>query len=276
MSEGRPLIILGCGYTGAEAARQALAARRPVVGTTRSPERAAELGRMGVDARVTERLENEVAALVPEGADVFVTFPPDGRTDGVIAKALGRARAIAYISSTGVYGDAAGHIDEDTPVDGRDAKASARLGAEEAYRAVGGIVLRAAAIYGPGRGLHVRLARGEHKVAGGGSNVVSRIHVEDLAQLALAALEKAEAGSTFVVADDAPVPQAEVIGWLCARLGVPMPKDVPREALPPTLQHDRAIDGRRIQRVLGVELRYPTYREGFGACLEGEGAPHPA
>ncbi|UQA62520.1 NAD-dependent epimerase/dehydratase family protein [Polyangium aurulentum] len=269
MSEQRPLIILGCGYTGAEAARQALAAGRRVVGTTRSPERASELSRVGVEARVVERLEDEVAHLVPEGADVLVTFPPDGRTDVAIAKALGRARAIAYISSTGVYGDASGHIDEDTPVDGRDAKAAARLGAEEAYRAAGGIVLRAAAIYGPGRGLHVRLAKGEHKVAGGGRNVVSRIHVEDLARLALAALEKAEAGSTFVVADDAPVPQAEVIGWLCARMGVEAPKEVPREALPPTLQHDRAVDGRRIQRALGVGLRYPTYREGFGACLDG-------
>ncbi len=272
MFEQRPLMILGCGYTGAEAARQALAAGRPVVGTTRSAERAAELARMGVDARVIARLEDEVNALVPEGAEVLVTFPPDGRTDAVLAKALGRARAIAYISSTGVYGDAAGHIDEDTPVDGRDAKAAARLGAEEAYRAVGGIVLRAAAIYGPGRGLHVRLAKGEHKVAGGGRNVVSRIHVEDLARLSLAALERAEKGATFVVADDAPVPQAEVIGWLCERTGVAPPKEVPREALPPTLQHDRAVDGRRIQRVLGVGLRYPTYREGFGACLDaGEG-----
>jgi nucleoside-diphosphate-sugar epimerase len=116
--------------------------------------------------------------------------------------------------------------------------------------------------------LHVRLAKGEHKVAGGGRNVVSRIHVEDLARLALGALERAQAGSTFVVADDAPVAQAEVIGWLCARMGVAAPNEVPREALPPTLQHDRAVDGRRIQRALGVTLRYPTYREGFGACLD--------
>jgi nucleoside-diphosphate-sugar epimerase len=281
MSARPPLVILGGGYTGTEAARLALAGGEPsVIVTTRSPERAEALTRLGFDARLTAALSADVvAALVPRGARVLVTFPPDGETDAAIAPALARARAVVYLSSTAVYGDAAGRIDEATPVDPAAPRAAARLAAEDAYRAAGGVILRAVVIYGPGRGLHVRLARGEHRVAGDGRSVVSRIHVTDLARLALAALDRAKAGTVFVVGDNAPVPQIEVIAWLSARLGLPLPESAPREELHDTLRHDRAIDGGRIQRALGVALRFPSYREGFAACLssaEPEGAARTA
>jgi nucleoside-diphosphate-sugar epimerase len=271
MSTTKTLVVLGAGFLGTEAAHQALAAGWRVLGTTRSPDRAAALAALGVDARLVSRLDAPlIRSLVHQGTYVLVTFPPDLPTDDSVSSALGRARAIVYISSTGVYGDASGRIDEETPVDPREPRAKARLDAEGKYRAAGAIVLRAAAIYGPGRGLHVRLRRGEHKVSGGGRSVVSRIHVEDLARLALAALDCGPAGEIFAVADDAPVPQAEVIEWLCARLSVAPPAEVPLASLPETLRHDRAIDGRKIQRALGVSLRHPTYREGFAALLDAE------
>src|SRR5512132_3489472 len=218
MENRPPLVILGCGFTGVEAARLARAEGRAVLASTRSAERAAELAALGIEARVLPRLDAAAAReLVPAGADVLVTFPPDGVTDALIAPALGAARALVYISSTAVYGDAAGEIDECVPVDPRAPRASARLAAEEAYRAQGAVILRAAAIYGPGRGLQVRLARGEHRVAGDGLAVVSRIHVTDLARIALAALDRGPRGAVFNAADAAPVPQIEVITWLAAR-----------------------------------------------------------
>jgi nucleoside-diphosphate-sugar epimerase len=103
--------------------------------------------------------------------------------------------------------------------------------------------------------------------------VVSRIHVEDLSLLVLAALDRAAPGEIFVVADDAPVPQIEVVRWLCARLGVEPPPAAPPEEIHETLRHNRAVDNAHIKRALGVTLRYPTYREGFEACLAVERAP---
>jgi nucleoside-diphosphate-sugar epimerase len=152
-----------------------------------------------------------------------------------------------------------------------------RLAAEDEYLRLGAIVLRAAGIYGPGRGLHRRLASGEFRIPGAGSNVVSRIHVEDLAALALAALARGpgEHGlgrRIFVAADDTPVPQIEVVRWLSTALRVPMPRAAPLEQVPSTLRHDRAADNRRIKQALGMALRYPSYREGFARCLEVEGA----
>jgi hypothetical protein len=70
------------------------------------------------------------------------------------------------------------------------------------------------------------------------------------------------------VADDALVPQADVIAWLCEKLGAALPPEIPREQLPVTLQNDRRIDARNIEQVLGISLRFPTYREGFTNCLE--------
>lgn len=268
METRAPLVVLGCGFTGVEAARLALASGRTILGSTRSAGRARELAALGIEARVVDRLDAEaVAGLVPAGADVLVTFPPDGVTDAAVAPALGAARALVYLSSTAVYGEASGSIDESVPVDPAAPRAAARLAAEEAYRAQGGLILRSAAIYGPGRGLHVRLARGEHRIAGDGLAVVSRIHVTDLARLALAALDRGARGSIFNVADATPAPQIEVITWLAARLGVPVPPSVPAESLHETLRHDRAVDGALARRSLGLELLYPSYREGFEDCL---------
>lgn len=259
-----PLVILGCGYAGLATARLALASGRAVTATTRSMERAAELEALGLDVRVCAPLDAAfVDAVVPEGADVLVTFPPDGATDASIGPALRRARALVYLSSTSVYGAASGRIDEDTPVDARAGGAALRLAAEAAYRDAGAVVLRAAAIYGPDRGLHVRLLRGQHRIAGDGHGVVSRIHVEDLARFVLAALDRGERGAVLNAADDAPVPQIEVIRWLCARLSLPLPASAPEASLHETLRHDRAIQNARIKQALGVELRYPSYRDGF-------------
>jgi nucleoside-diphosphate-sugar epimerase len=266
-----PLVVLGCGFTGTVAAGARRASGGRVIATTRSAARAAELARRGVEAHVAPALPSaEVERLVPDGADVLVAFPPDGATDAAIAPALDRARAIVYLSSTAVYGGATGLVDESTPVDPGDRRAAARLAAEAEHLRRGAVVLRAAGIYGPGRGLHLRLLRGEHRLVDGGRTVVSRVHVEDLARLALAALDRPLRGQVFTVADDAPVPQIEVVTWLCHRLHLPLPPAARPDEVHDTLRHDRAVSNAAIKRALGLELLYPTYREGFEACFADE------
>ena len=266
-----PLVVLGCGFTGTVAAGMRRAAGARVLATTRDAARAAALAQAGVEARALPGLTaDEVERLLPEGADVLVAFPPDGHTDGAVASALRRARAVVYVSSTAVYGSATGPVDEGTPVDRGDPRADARLGAEEAYCREGAVILRAAGIYGPGRGLHRRLLRGEHRLVDGGRSVVSRVHVEDLAHLALAALERGLRGEIFTVGDDAPVPQREVVAWLCQRLHLPLPPEASASDVHEMLRHDRAVQNARIKAALDLSLLYPTYREGFEACLAVE------
>jgi nucleoside-diphosphate-sugar epimerase len=268
------VVIFGCGYVGSEVARRARAGGASVLATTREGSRAEELRRLGVAARAASELSAPVVReMVDGGASVLVAFPPDGRTELAIAPELVAARRVVYISSTAVYGAARGAVDEQTPVDPTGEKARARLDAERAMLASGAAVLRAAGIYGPFRGLHRRLLRGD-LAPGDGANVVSRIHVADVASIVLRLFEASDEvarGTIYVVADDAPVPQIEVIRWLCARLAVPLPADQ-QSGEPRAMRHDRAVDNRRIKSALSLSLQFPTYREGFEACLAAEGA----
>jgi nucleoside-diphosphate-sugar epimerase len=268
-----PLLILGCGFTGTAAASRALAAGRPVRATVRSPEAARTLRVIGADVTVAPSLTAALVAPLAEGAEVLVSFPPDGVTDEALAKVMGGARSVVYVSSTGVYGERVGIIDEETPTDARDPKAAMRLAAETAWREAGATALRAAGIYGPGRGLHRRLIEGSYRVPGEGERVVSRVHVEDLAAMALGCLAAGLRGGCFVAADDAPVPQGEVVRWLCEGLGLPWPRSVALSEAPPTLRHDRTVLNARVKRALGLTLRYPSWREGFAQCLRAEGVP---
>lgn len=257
------VVVFGAGFTGSRVATLAAATGARVVGTVRSEGRAASL--VGLGFEVTREPVLEVAARrVGAGTHVIVTFPPDGETDALLAPLLAGAAAVSYVSTTGVYGDAEGTIDDRTPVTTHPAPSHARvLEAEALYRAVGATVLRAPGIYGPGRGLHVRVLRGEHRLPGAGENYTSRIHVDDLSALLLAS--RRVRGETFVVGDAEPARQCDFVEFLVRTYGCARPPSVPEEQVHETLRRNRRVDPRRALDVLGVTLSYPTYREGVAA-----------
>jgi nucleoside-diphosphate-sugar epimerase len=272
MSALPPLVLLGVGPCGLAVARAARPTRR-LVGTTRSAERAKALEAAGVEPVVAPALSPDEAGALTRGADVVVSFPPDGETDRRLAPACREARALVYVSSTGVYGRHVGTVDDTTPVDTADPHGASRLAAEAAWREIGAVVLRAPGIYDASTGLHRRLLAGSFRLTGDGSGIISRLHLDDLAALVLAALDPALRGETFVVGDLAPVPQREVIAWLCERMRLPFPPSADPSQVHPTLRGGRVVDPKRALERLGVTLRYPTYREGFAAALSGLAAP---
>lgn len=254
------IFILGCGYVGSALARRVAADGVRVVGTVRT----ARTTPQGADLRVHPELTAPVVeSLLADATEVVVTLPPDGRTDQVIHDALARVPPlpIVYLSTTGVYGATTGRIDEHTPAAPDSARSRLRFEAEALYRARGATILRCPAIYGPDRGLHVRIREGKHRVPGDGKQHVSRIHVEDLAQLIVAALRVPP--STFVVGDLDPAPHLDVVRFVCERYGVPLPPFVPLDEVDETLRHDRQVDPRFALATLGVTLRYPSYRDGM-------------
>ena len=264
------LLILGGGFTGAAVARSALARGIAVTATTRSDARAVSLRALGATPLVSPALDvRTLTEHVDAKTYVLVTVPPDGVADASLADWLAplHPAAVAYVSSTAVYGGVVGRVDETTPTDRAAPRAAPRLDAEAAWQRAGASVLRAPGIYGPGRGLHLRLARGEVRLAGPGGNAISRIHVEDLAAALLAVLEAKVRGELFVAGDAEPAPHADVVGFLCDALGIPLPA-WDRAALPDaTLRNDRRVDGARLRTRFGLELAHPTYREGYAQCV---------
>jgi nucleoside-diphosphate-sugar epimerase len=238
-----------------------------VIGTTRQPERLFEFVNLGIEPIVMPWPHAEIIEPLAQGAEVVASFPPDGTTDAILASACRGAKSIVYMSSTGVYGARRGVVDDSTAVDGAAEPAASRLAAEEAWKTVGATVLRAPAIYGPNSGLHVRLREGTFSIPGDGSGVVSRIHVDDLARLIIAVFDRGLKGETFVVGDLNPATHGEVVAWLCEQLNIPMPPYTSLDQVSSHLRASRQVDASRALEALGVELKYPTYREGFKAIL---------
>ena len=248
------IVILGCGYTGKVLARRLTARGVRVIGTTRA----------SFDA-----LRNRDLSFVPEGSRLVYSIPtlePDPVPDIVAAVRL-RAERVVYLSTTGVYGNA--HVvDHTTPACPSTAEGRARIAAEEAWLAgqAPAVVLRPAAIYGPGRGIHVSMAEGRFRLAGDGSNFVSRIHVEDLAEHVEAALF-ADVTGAWPVADAYPCTSREIAEYCSRLLGVPMPRQVDSSELHQTRRANRRVDGSAIRKILGIALTYPSFREGIPASI---------
>lgn len=190
------------------------------------------------------------------------TLGPD-ETRGLhdLIQALEPVRVV-YISSTGVYG-AEQNVDETTPAAANEPKGQQRL-AEEAWITAGpwtSVILRSGAIYGPGRGVHVAVKEGRTPRTAD-SGLVSRIHVDDLAALADAALFSDLVG-VWPVADDLPCSSAEIVAWLSGGETLPASDIVIK---------GRSVNGRKIRELLGVKLRYPSWRTGVPAALREEGS----
>jgi nucleoside-diphosphate-sugar epimerase len=179
----------------------------------------------------------------------------------------GRAARLVYLSTTGVYGDAF-EVNESTPVAPRHRREVLRTEEEQAVLAGPwkGIVLRPAAIYGPGRGIHESMKEGTYRLMGDGSNFISRIHVDDLAALAEAALYSDLEGA-YAAADAEPCPAREIAEFCSRLLDLPMPPGVGSLPADDTRRSNRRVDGGRILALLGISLRYPSYRTGIPASL---------
>lgn len=264
------LLVLGTGFTGAVVAAEAVARGVPVVGTTRDPARAKALEERGVIPLLSAALATEELP-IDEGTSVLITFPPDGTTDRALAPQLARARSVAYVSSSVVYGGARGRVDESTPVRAETPRGLARVEAESIHRDLGATIVRAPAIYGAGRGLHLRLRAGTLRLHGEGTNMVSRVHVEDLASALFELLWRGTRDAVFVAGDRQPAPHVEVIRWLCETMQLPMPERAPAEQADETLKNERALDPSLLWSTLGREPRYQTYREGYVQCLAADG-----
>ena len=144
-----------------------------------------------------------------------------------------------------------------------------------ADRGVAVAILRLAGIYGPGRNALIQIARGDARRIVKPGQVFNRIHVDDIAQAIDAAFTQRVSG-IFNVADDEPTPPGEPLAFAAQLLGREPPPEVTFEEAAPSMsplalsfwQDCRRVKNDKLKRQLGVNLRYPTYREGLRALHE--------
>jgi len=285
MTDPIRLFIFGLGYSATALARGLRGRAASIGGTVRRSDREAALAAEGL-APVLFTGEGRSVAVTRalEGATHLLCSIPPGkggdpvllhhRADIVAAPAL---RWIGYFSTVGVYGRYGGAwvSERTTPHPAHD-RAIARLAAERGWREVAaerGIpmaIFRIAGIYGPGRNALASLADGKAHCVVKPGQVFNRIHVDDIAAAVAAALQ-GRAEGIFNLADDEPAPAEDVVTYAADLMGVTPPPAVPfAEAdLSPMARSfydgNKRISNRRIKDEFGVDLRYPTYRDGLTA-----------
>ncbi len=227
-----------------------------------------------------------LTAIEPADALLHAAPPPpsgtiDTRTANLLS-VLERMRILptrmVYISSSGVYGDCAGAlVDESRAVNPQTARARRRAHAEEqlalwcSARRVALVVLRAPGIYADDRLPLERLRAGTPVLREADDVYTNHIHAEDLAAICARAVEEGAPAGVYNASDDTQLKMGEWFDLVADRAGLPHPRRIARgeaaQRMPPELlsfmNESRRLDNRRLKQVLGVRLRFPTVHEGL-------------
>jgi len=194
---------------------------------------------------------------------------------------------LIYISSTGVYGQTDGSwVDEESPCQPERDSGQICLEAEQTllnHRLSGrSVILRLAGIYGPGRIPYIDKIRQGEPIAAPSAGWLNLIHVDDAASVVAAAAEwvsrQADDGPhLFCVSDGQPVVRANYYREVARLIGADPPQFTdPDPASPAALRAgaDRRISSDKLLSALGIQLAYPSYREGLAAILSDNGEKH--
>lgn len=283
----RSHLIFGCGYVGSRVARRWIAAGDRVVAVTRSTQTAETFTKEGIEPLVADVTDRESLQNLPATDTVLFAVGYDRSAsptiqevyaDGfrnVLAAISAETQRVVYISTTGVYGDAAGGwVDEQTPPapsrDGGKASLAAERALAQSPWADRGAALRLAGIYGPDRLPYLTKLQAGEPIAAPREGWLNLIHVDDAATAALAAAAAENPPTVTCVSDGSPPLRADYYAEVARLLGAPAPSFVEPEAGSARAARaaaDKRVANRLLISELGVEPRYPTYREGLAAIL---------
>ncbi len=274
------ILFFGFGFSAQALARWLDPSQWVVTGTSRTDEGAAVISTQGHRGVRFDQLH----AIPQDVTHIVSSVPSDARSDPVLQRfgdeIAARAAAftwVAYLSTTGVYGDHGGAwIDETTPLVPSTERGHRRLLAEQAWASILGLplhIFRLAGIYGPGRNQLESVRDGTAKRIIKQGQVFSRIHVEDIAGILLASMARPNPGAAYNCADDEPCPPQDVVAYAAQLLGVPPPPDVQFEdaELSPMARsfyaESKRVSNKRVKEELGYHMQYPNHRVGLKALL---------
>ena len=260
-----PLVVLGSGYTGRVVHSIGASQGKAVHATSRSPLK--NLAGIPSEYRLSFDLEQPSTwPNIPASADLIWCFPA---TPLEQVKAFARtldqpARRIIVLGSTSAY-EGSDHpdeypppwIDESAPID----RTKPRVQGEEFLRAnCGAIVLRVAGIYGPGRNPLDWIRQGR---VGHSRKYVNLVHVDDLAAICLAAIEKGKPGEAYNVSDGQPYIWNEICVTAQQRWGVAA------AAGNENLSTGKRISNAKLRAEFGYALRHPDLYEALALIEAG-------
>jgi hypothetical protein len=262
----KSLFIFGLGFAAQAVAKAAMKSGYKVAGTCRMQEKCDWLKTQGINAFLLSEITPEIIA---EYNYILSSVPPQESGD-VVIPLITKRHWLGYFSTTGVYGDYDGAwVDEESEPRPNSDRLRRRLQAEAQWQKLSGHVFRLAGIYGKGRNAIDDVIEGTARRIDKPGQVFSRIHTDDIAQVVLASMQKPNPGAIYNVCDDEPAPAHEVVAFACELLSKPLPPLIPfaEAELSPMGREfysaNRRVRNNKIKHELGVELLYPTYRDGL-------------
>jgi len=281
------ILIAGCGYVGQRLAAE-LAPSATITGLVRTRQTARQLEIQGTSPLILD-LDQPLSIPSNDWQQIYYLAPPpkQGQQDTRMAHFLraldnnNQITRLVYLGTTGVYGDCNGEwVDESQPVNPAVDRASRRLDAEQQLRqwqsTTGNevILLRVAGIYGPDKLPLTRLRQGKPMIAAAHAPWTNRIHVDDLVQICIAAMERGRDGEIYNVSDGQPGNMADYFNQVADATGLPRPPVIlPEQAtgqlsagLRSYLAESRRIDNGKMLKELHIQLKYPTLSKGLAAC----------
>ncbi len=247
-----PLVVLGSGYTGLVLHRTGTSQGLTVYASSRNPLN--NLAGIPSEQRLRFDLEDPSTwGNIPIGADLIWCFPatPLEQVQAFTHTLDAPTRRIVVLGSTSAY-EVSDHsteyppswIDESAPID----LTKPRVQGEEFLRTnCGAIILRVAGIYGPGRNPIDWIRSGRVSPS---RKYVNLIHVEDLATICLAALERGKPGESYNVSDGTPHTWNEIYASAQQRW------DVAAAAVKEDLLTGKQISNAKLRTALGYTLKH--------------------
>ena len=252
------LLVLGSGYTGRVLHRMGTSQGWTVHATSRNP--LDNLAGIPSEQRITFDLEQPSTwPNIPAGANLVWCFPatPLTTVQRWAETQHSQLNRLVVLGSTSAY--EVGESQEYPPL-WTDESASIDLtkprvqGEEFLRKDCGAIVLRVAGIYGPGRNPLDWIRQGR---VGPSRKYVNLIHVEDLAAICLAAIERGKPGDANNDSDGEPHTWNEICATAQQRWGVTAPA-----------AHENPSPGKRISNAkLRAELDYRFQHPDLYAAL---------
>ncbi len=274
------------GYIGSAVAERLRAAGHELTGLARSDAAAARLKASGIKPVPGDFSDpNSVGSAARSTGGVIsmaTTYDPniDGpAVDSILDALAGSDKPFIYTSGIWSHGDTGGKVVDETSPPKPAALVKWRQAVEDRVRegprrSIRTVVIRPAIVYGRGGGIpagFVDSARkeGSARYVGTGQNRWPFVHVDDLADLYLLALERAPAGSLLLGVSGPSYSVREVATAASRGAGaggrtVAWPLEEARKTLGPyadALVLDQQASGRRAEEILGWKPHRPSVLE---------------
>ncbi len=251
--------VLGCGWLGLPLAKQLVDAGYVVRGTTTSKEKLAKIKSQGVTPFLSECTVNDCSSLAPFllALDLLIIAIPPGirqnpgkRFDLVMEEIIKEVNAqevkkVVFISSTSVYGQASGEIDETLKAKPTSESGKQLLACEQKLLInpfFESCIIRFGGLIGPNRHPIFSLAKkGQISNAEGRINL---IHLIDCIGLILACVTKFKGNITFNGVTPYHPSRKKYYTEMAALAILPTPVFLSKKA------HDRVISSAKIQTAL--------------------------